>query len=69
MNFYYIERGQGSNLTISFELFGIISFFFLLEILNFLKNDLIYAEATNKFWIIRHNKLSFLENSTKFKII
>jgi hypothetical protein len=49
MNFYYIERGQGSNLTISFELFGIISFFFLLEILNFLKNDLIYAEATNKF--------------------
>jgi hypothetical protein len=26
MNFYYIEKGQGLNLTISFELFGIISF-------------------------------------------
>jgi hypothetical protein len=48
MNFYYIERGQGSNLPISFEIFGIISFF-LGEILKKLKNVLIYAEAANKF--------------------
>jgi len=29
MNFYEFEKGQGLNLTISFELFGIISLFFV----------------------------------------
>jgi hypothetical protein len=48
MNFYYIEKGQGSNLTISFELFRIISFFFG-EFFDKIKNNLIYAEAANKF--------------------